>query len=487
MKKLYYLIVLALILGLVLTGCTLLSNISQVPATEQSGISYLTKGGTLVDPDVFTLYAGQHIDVGTVSVWNGINEALGVECLYVKYETTGGWVMTETHLEVAPVQRESGGGIPDPIPVPSRDEIPQTRRGNPIPGQFTHKHEDLDFEQDDEYIIPLSEIGDGEVGCGDTFYIAAQASLQNLNNPDELVGTVTVKADSSSAACSDFDLESGKMYQLEASETAFAGDTIWFDAKYSNSTNYSFPSDSWTDEVAGYMGDPNLLGLAVDGEFVGWGDYNEDHVYYWDMDGSGSCVSLWIYDLPGSYGNNTGSLTVNIYLYQEESAWAGIANGEETQIPFPGKNWATYFTYDIENLLPTISSEDLAGPFTAGEPELFTVTTVNPECGFEYSAVLFNFTISDIDLSYIASFEAFWGEAWHNELLTMSQVGSDVIGYFGPQTGFPMGVNYDEITDFKITFDTAGIGIYNVVIILNDLANSNAVLATLTEDVVVNP
>jgi len=45
MKKLYYLIVLALILGLALTGC-LLSNVGQVPTTEQSGITYLTKGPT---------------------------------------------------------------------------------------------------------------------------------------------------------------------------------------------------------------------------------------------------------------------------------------------------------------------------------------------------------------------------------------------------------------------------------------------------------
>ena len=44
MKKLSYLIVLALVLGLVLTGCSLLSNIGQAPATEQSGITYLTKG-----------------------------------------------------------------------------------------------------------------------------------------------------------------------------------------------------------------------------------------------------------------------------------------------------------------------------------------------------------------------------------------------------------------------------------------------------------
>ena len=43
MKKYYFLIIVALILSLVLTGCSLLSNISQVPATEQNGITYLTK------------------------------------------------------------------------------------------------------------------------------------------------------------------------------------------------------------------------------------------------------------------------------------------------------------------------------------------------------------------------------------------------------------------------------------------------------------
>jgi hypothetical protein len=43
MKKLIYLIVLTLILGLVLTGC-LLSNVGQVPSSEQSGTTYLTKG-----------------------------------------------------------------------------------------------------------------------------------------------------------------------------------------------------------------------------------------------------------------------------------------------------------------------------------------------------------------------------------------------------------------------------------------------------------
>jgi len=54
MKKLFYLIILTLILGLVLTGC-LLSNVGQVPTTNQSGISYLTKNGIL-DPNLVGLW-----------------------------------------------------------------------------------------------------------------------------------------------------------------------------------------------------------------------------------------------------------------------------------------------------------------------------------------------------------------------------------------------------------------------------------------------
>ena len=46
MKKLIYLIVLALILGLVLTGCSLLSNVGQVPANDQSEVSGLIKGNS---------------------------------------------------------------------------------------------------------------------------------------------------------------------------------------------------------------------------------------------------------------------------------------------------------------------------------------------------------------------------------------------------------------------------------------------------------
>ena len=59
MKKLSYLIVLTLILGLVLTGC-LLSNVGQVPTSEQSGITYLTK--EILYPELVALW---HFDEGS--------------------------------------------------------------------------------------------------------------------------------------------------------------------------------------------------------------------------------------------------------------------------------------------------------------------------------------------------------------------------------------------------------------------------------------
>ena len=59
MKKLSYLILLVVILSLVLTGC-LLSNVGQVPTSEQSGITYLTKSGS--PPNLVNLVGLWHFD-----------------------------------------------------------------------------------------------------------------------------------------------------------------------------------------------------------------------------------------------------------------------------------------------------------------------------------------------------------------------------------------------------------------------------------------
>ena len=133
--------------------------------------------------DIMTveLLAGQDIIVGEVNVWNdGTN-------LCVEYNiTVEGWVITETHLAVAEVIYDKDGEI---IPPPV-DVIPQTKKRNPIPGHFLYGDDEFLGEYDvdgnliggeDSYeeCILLSDL---EVEVGDIVYIAAQASLLNLNN-----------------------------------------------------------------------------------------------------------------------------------------------------------------------------------------------------------------------------------------------------------------------------------------------------------------
>ncbi len=72
---------------------------------------------TADDPMAVVLYAGQTQAVGWLYVWND------ADYLYVKFDTTeANWYMLETHVHVAT----------DP------SLIPQTKKGNPIPGQFDY-------------------------------------------------------------------------------------------------------------------------------------------------------------------------------------------------------------------------------------------------------------------------------------------------------------------------------------------------------------
>jgi len=99
-------------------------------------------------------------------------------------------------------------------------------------------------------------------------------------------------------------------YKFIVSGTAFAGDTIDFDAKYSITNRID--GDTWTDEVSGYESyGPELLDLQVNGASVGWGPYNDQHIYDCTWVGDGNSVEFCIYDI--YYPNNTGWLTVEIY------------------------------------------------------------------------------------------------------------------------------------------------------------------------------
>ncbi len=87
-------------------------------------------------------------DVGDILIWNT------TEYIYVKYSLIEGWSLTESHLHLAS----------------SIEEIPQTKKGNPIPGQFDYKNEH-DYVSEFEYQIPFSW------SLGDQIYIAAHGEV----------------------------------------------------------------------------------------------------------------------------------------------------------------------------------------------------------------------------------------------------------------------------------------------------------------------
>jgi len=136
MKKYYFLIIVALILGLVLTGCSLLSNISQVPATDQSGINYLTKG-TLVPGNLVGLwhFDGDALDssgynnYGTVYGTNWVDGKFGralsfdgddyVDCgLFVDDDITTGITL---EAWIKPESKQNGGIVSNDITNSSKE------------------------------------------------------------------------------------------------------------------------------------------------------------------------------------------------------------------------------------------------------------------------------------------------------------------------------------------------------------------------------
>ena len=150
--------------------------------------------------------------------------------------------------------------------------------------------------------------------------------------------TLSVDSVSATGATSSSALDSGKAYLLEASGTWANGNLNKADAEYAS-------TDSWATHMDGYNINPYLLGegefdLQVDGSFVNWGAYNAAHQYSYAYTGTGSTVSFRVFDgdstkgpaaqEPGWYGDNTGSLSVDIYYCAPEAVCGdGIVNGAE--------------------------------------------------------------------------------------------------------------------------------------------------------------
>lgn len=106
----------------------------------------------------FTLYAGQTIDAGSVTVTiTGTN-------LVVSYLTESDWTLTEVHLWVGS----------------STATMPQTKQGNPIPGKFPYTSGTLTGATSYTFTIPLTSLGFSCPNADKIYYMAAHAALKRI-------------------------------------------------------------------------------------------------------------------------------------------------------------------------------------------------------------------------------------------------------------------------------------------------------------------
>lgn len=113
-------------------------------------ITYVVNSADVTNKKEATLWAGQSIDCGKVYVWNDS------EYIYVKYVTSGQWLITETHVKVQTDEPE----------------------GNQSPGQFPYKTEYQEPVNEALYMIPLS----ATFKTAEKVYILAHAVVYQPNS-----------------------------------------------------------------------------------------------------------------------------------------------------------------------------------------------------------------------------------------------------------------------------------------------------------------
>jgi len=179
MKKLWLgTLTLFAVVGLMTVGCDKMD-----PLVSQDGV--VTTSACV--PKVVTIWAGQHIDVGTVTVTNCS------ESLYVKYEATAPWKFTEMHLAVANTCAElprnpKGHLVPGLFPYAMTFDPPVTEYTFAIPLG--------DWEPGDSiciaaHCVVVTECGGNETGWGDVwkgcFWYGIQECYKDVRLPCDSV------------------------------------------------------------------------------------------------------------------------------------------------------------------------------------------------------------------------------------------------------------------------------------------------------------
>jgi len=122
------------------------------------------------EPQVVTLYAGQFIDAGFVTVSND------AQTLSVEIQTAPGWFMTESHVAVAH----------------TLEDLPQTGSGNPQVGHFDFAAVHNPRVATYTYLIDIAEYG---YQLGDPLVVAVHAAVVRVNDGGAIVQRETAWGD----------------------------------------------------------------------------------------------------------------------------------------------------------------------------------------------------------------------------------------------------------------------------------------------------
>lgn len=163
MKKLLLIIPALLIAGIFFFGCQEEPNLTDPNIVQKVDVGYAGSNQSCVE-----LTAGQTMNAGEVCFDDIDTDGDGeVDALQVCYNTntSAGWQLVEAHFFIGT----------------SSSEIPMTKSGNPIPGQFPYKSGNITGQTSYCFTIPFSAIN-FECPGPTKFVVAAHAALQKVIN-----------------------------------------------------------------------------------------------------------------------------------------------------------------------------------------------------------------------------------------------------------------------------------------------------------------
>jgi len=210
--------------------------------------------------------------------------------------------------------------------------------------------------------------------------------------------TITVPSNSATATLGSA-LVSGQNYLLVSSGSWLNTGKNVADAEYTS-------LDNWVTQMDGYNIDPYFLGegefdLQVDNTFINWGSYNLAHSYSHLYTGTGNPISFLIFDgdatpaqpvlHPEWYGDNSGSLTVDIFSCEPTSGQVHIfkyLNGvQATPTSANNVSFPMFTTFNAPNIgaYSNIPFTLKPGGWTTGDIDYEASTSVM-NAGSSYSA-----------------------------------------------------------------------------------------------------